>query len=116
MNHQSPNRITMEHSILLSKDQQVQIQVEQKTEEKTKRTEFVYPSWINESTLLSLSIISFCTLLSLLGCPLWITIPMALLFLGLQVRKYLSSFNAMELELDKDDVLEAITKDLYTKN
>lgn len=106
----------MQHSILLSKNQQVQVQVEQKTEEKTNQREFVYPTWINESTLLSLSIISFCTLLSLLGCPLWITIPLALLFLGLQIRKYLSSFNTLELELDKDEVLEAITEDLFTKN
>ena len=116
MNHQSPNRTIMQHSILLSKDQQAQIQVEQKTEKKTKRREFVYPTWINESTLLSLSIISFCTLISLLGCPLWITIPMALLFLGLQVRNYLSSFKSIELELDKEDVLEAVTKDLFIKS
>ncbi|NKI31413.1 hypothetical protein [Croceivirga thetidis] len=103
----------MQHSILLSEETQVQRPIE--VTRKRKKKEFAYPKFINESTLLSVSIISFCTLLVLLGSPLWFAISLAVFFLGLQLWIHLRSEINFNIELDAKDVQKAIELDLFTE-
>lgn len=103
----------MQHSILLTEEEQVQIRT--KTSKRLGKKVFAYPRWINENTLLSLSIISFCTLLVLLGSPLWIAVPAAFILLGIQFWIYLNSEPKFYIDLDNEEIQTAITRDLYTK-
>ena len=113
MNYQSPNTTKMQHSILLSEETQAQATIE--VSKKTRKKEIAYPKWINESSLLSVSILSFCTLLVLLGSPLWIAIGLAISLLGLQIWAHLNKKMDLDFKLDSEDVETAITRDLYTK-
>lgn len=103
----------MQHSILLSEENQVQTTIEVST--KRRKKEFAYPKFINESTLLSVSILSFCTLLVLLDSPLWFAIGLAAFLLALQLWIHLRSNINFEIDLNAHEVQTAIELDLFTK-
>lgn len=72
---------------------------------------------INEQMLVTLGIISLCTLLLGLRTPLWLAISLGALLIFIQLILYLQTrfFSSMkiDLELDTDDIKNTIKADLY---
>jgi len=72
---------------------------------------------LNEQMLLTLGILSLCTLLLVLGIPSWMALSLGILLILTQLILYIqkSFFHSknFNLELDSDAVKNAVKADLY---
>jgi len=100
----------MERSILISGDPKTSQTLE--ALKKIKKERSYYPKWVNEHTLLSVSIISFCTLLGLLGLSLWIVFLIAVVLFLIQSWVDISKSLQLTLKLDEGELSEAIFADM----
>jgi len=78
-----------------------------------------YAGLVYQQMRLTLGILSLSILLLVLGTPSWLTLALAMLLIFIQLILYLQtlffSSTKFDLELDSDEVKEAIHKDIYLK-
>ncbi|GGG37770.1 hypothetical protein GCM10011414_03920 [Croceivirga lutea] len=100
----------MQHSILLSEESTQVTRVDIGALQRQKETQL--PKWINANSLLSVSIVSFCVMLALIGLPIWIAAIIAGAAIGFQVYTYIKSGFVITLNLNGEELSDAIEKDL----
>lgn len=101
----------MQHSILLAEESAQVTRTEIGTFQRQKETQL--PKWINANSLLSISILSFCVMLALLGLSIWIAALIAGTAIGFQVYTFLKSDFEITLNLSGEELSDAIEKDLF---
>lgn len=96
----------MAHSILLAEER-----IKAKAPKRSRASN--YPKWINEQSLMTVSILSFCTLLYFIGLHFAIVLALAVLLLLVQLKSILSFKIQIDISLNKDEVENSVAADLY---